>query len=114
MISTQHFYDSYQSGNREQTLNRVYRGLKKVLKERLHAIIYINGCSYYVKPLDDKRMGFGSGNLEIVFDDTDTEESEKDKLHTYLDKNYLGETGYYGGRDLGMIARTKIDMYCSW
>lgn len=112
-MSTAHFCDDMQLGDHEKTVNRVYRGLQKVLKERLQAVIYINGASFYIKPLDERKMGFGSGKLEIEFTDSDSEETVKEKLKAYFEKEYAEVIGY-GGRDIGEIARIDIKKYCSW
>ena len=113
IISTEHFCDRMLLRDHEKTVNLVYRGLRKVLNERLYAEMYINGASCYIKPLDEQRMGFGSAELEIEFHSTDTEETVKDKLRAYFSKGYAEIIGY-GGRNIGKEAEKDVKKYCCW
>lgn len=112
-ISTKHFCESMQLGKNTTTVNRVYNGLKRVLRDRGYAILYINGCSYYIKPMSESSMGFGSGKLEIIFNNDDSEESIKTKLLEYFSKRYTDVIGY-GGRDYSKATREEIEKYCTW
>ena len=112
-ISTEHFCDSMQVSNIDITINRVYRGLKKPLGERKYAVMYINGASYYIKPIDDDKMGFGSGELDIVFKSSDSEQEIKEALNVFFSKGF-GELIGYGGRIMGKEAETDVKKYCEW
>lgn len=112
-ISTEHFTDGMQLSNHEKTVNRVYRGLRRILKEKGYAIMYINGASFYIKPLSNNSMGFGSGELEIIFYETDNETTVKKKLADYFSRGYSYIIGY-GGRAYTKEIRQKVEKYCSW
>ena len=111
-ISTEHFCDDMLLSNHQVTVNRVYKGLKRVLKEKGYAVMYINGCSHYIKPLSENSMGFGSGKLEITFYDDDNEAEIKSKLSKYF-SSYSSVIGY-GGRDYTKIEKERIEKMCSW
>ncbi len=112
-ISTEHFCDNMQLRKRSSTVNRVYRGLERILRDRGYAVRYINGCIHYIKPLSENSMGFGSGKLEITFYDNDNEEEIKRKLLEYFSAGYSDTIGY-GGRDYDKAAKEEIKKSCTW
>ena len=87
--------------------------LKREIGEKLKAVVYINGCNYYVRPIDNSRMGFGSGKIEVIFEQDDNETAIKSKFLRFFDRNYSEIVGY-SGVERGAKAAELIDKFCDW
>ena len=106
-LSFEHFIDERTIRDQEKTAKRIGRNMLTVFKKDTCAIFYINGCSYYVKPLNEVTYGFGGEDKEIEFDRTDTESGLFEKLLGYF-KKHSSECIAYSGYDM------KIEKYCKW
>ena len=113
MITAKNFDANMRKLSHEKMADTLCKTLKTELKEGKVAIVYLSGCTYYLKPIKDGIMGFGSGRLEIIFNQNDDEETIKSKLMQYFDKSYsdiVGYSGYVKGKE----ALERTQKYCEW
>ncbi len=112
-ISFDNYVDKSSIRKREYVCSLLGRRIFKVLNGNKYGTCYLNCASYYMKPISDDSMGFGSGKLEIRFSVTDNEEEIKRKLSDYLAKTYTEKIAYTFG-EAGKKAKEEVDQWCRW
>ena len=95
-ISTDHFCDNMILGNHRKIANKIATKISSLIKKGNMAKFYINGCNHYLTYINENSIGFGSGQLEIIFNITDTPEEIERKLIEYFDYGHDSTIGYGG------------------
>lgn len=67
----------------------------------------INGCSYYMVWLDDKRIAFGSGVIEIIITKEMNEQEINNLFATFIDSGYSERIAYNFWREIRTIEKLK-------
>ena len=113
VFSFEHFLDGYAFGNHKSTAKKISKNMATALRHQSPAIFYINGASYYFKPLHDNIWGFGSGELELEIAGDTKEDSLLDTFIKFFDKCYTEEVAY-GGYERSSEAKDDINRRCDW
>ena len=95
-INFDHFMDGYKTVNHEKISKSIAQRMTKFIEKDMCAEIFINGCTYYFKPLTEAVWGFGSAVKELEFNADDNEEAITAKLLAYFNKGYSADVAYGG------------------
>ncbi len=111
-ISSTHYFDGCKKMNAQKLAEKISVKAAKIMSDEGMAVFYINGCSYYLQPINNSRYGFGSGELEIVFRQDDKAKDMEKKLTDFLIAK--GEFIYYGGCDANKVEAMSACRHTCW
>lgn len=72
----------------------------------------INGCSHYMCWLDEKKIAFGSGVIEVLITDDMNRQEINSLFATYIVPNYSDRIDYYFWREIKTMNELKKE--CPW